>query len=56
MDALAQTTPPRSVLEEVLKFLVELMAIATSSTPSQFNKDQPSSLYPFTALLKPLHS
>jgi hypothetical protein len=59
IEAFAQRIPPRNVrelagLEVLLKFLVELTAIITSSAPSQFSIDQPSSLNPFTASLKPL--
>lgn len=59
MEAFAQRTPPTNArelagLEVVLKFLVELTAIITSSAPSQFINDQPSSLNPLTASLKPL--
>ena len=59
MEAFAQRTPPTNArelagLEVVLKFLVELRAIITSSAPSQFINDQPSSLNPLTASLKPL--
>jgi hypothetical protein len=60
IEAFAQRIPPRNVrelagLEVPLKFLVELTAIITSSAPSQFSTDHPSSLNPFTASLKPLH-
>lgn len=59
MDALAQRTPPGKERElaglvVVFKFLVELTAIITSSAPSQFSNDQPSSLNPLIASLKPL--
>lgn len=59
MDALAQRTPPGKErelagLEVVFKFLVELTAIITSSAPSQLINDQPSSLNPLIASLKPL--
>lgn len=59
MEALAQRIPPRNArelaaLDVVLKFLVELTAIITSSAPSQFINDQPSSLNPLIASLKPL--
>lgn len=59
MEAFAQRTPPTNVREQagldvVLKFFPELIAITTSSAPSQFINDQPSSLNPFTASLKPL--
>lgn len=59
MDALAQRTPPGKErelagLEVVFKFFVEFTAIITSSAPSQFIKDHPSSLNPLIASLKPL--
>lgn len=59
MDAFAQRIPPMKEreltgLEELLKFLVELTAIITSSAPSQLISDQPSSLKPLIASLKPL--
>lgn len=59
MEAFAQSTPPRNArelagFEMVLKFLAELTAIVTSSTPSTFNIDHPSSLNPLTASLNPL--
>jgi len=61
IEALAHKTPPRTESELagfiglLLKFLVELTAIITSSAPSQFSTDHPSSLNPLTASLKPLH-
>ena len=59
MEAFAQRTPPPSNARElagfeVVKFLVELTAIITSSAPSQLINDQPSSLNPLTASLNPL--
>lgn len=59
MEAFAQRIPPSNArelveLEAVLKLLVELTAIITSSAPSQVSNDQPSSLNPLTASLKPL--
>jgi hypothetical protein len=59
MEAFAHKIPPTNVrefagLEVALKFLVELTAIITSSAPSQLTNDQPSSLNPLTASLKPL--
>lgn len=59
MDALAQRMPPSKErglagLEVLPKLLVELTAITTSSTPSQFINDQPLSLNPLIASLKPL--
>ena len=58
MDAFAHKIPPRNAKElagfVVLKFLVEFTAIIISSAPSQLINDQPSSLNPLTASLKPL--
>lgn len=59
MDAFAQRMLPgtgRALagLTWVPKFLVELTATITSSTPSQPNTDHPSSLKPLMASLKPL--
>jgi hypothetical protein len=59
MEAFAQTIPPRSErelagLEVPLKFLMELTEIVTPSASSQFRTDQPSSLNPLIASLKPL--
>jgi len=59
IEAFAQTIPPRSErelagLEVPLKFLIEFTEIVTPSAPSQFRTDQPSSLNPLTASLKPL--
>lgn len=59
IDAFAQRMPPRNArelaeFEALLRFFVELMAIITSSAPSQFKIDQPSSLNPLIASLNPL--
>lgn len=58
MDAFAQRIPPSNERElewEVAhKLLVELTETMTSSAPSQLIIDQPSSLNPLTASLKPL--
>lgn len=59
MEALAQRTPPRNAralaeLDVAFKLLAELTAIVTSSEPSPLIIDQPSSLNPLTASLKPL--
>ncbi|KAJ0616862.1 hypothetical protein HanRHA438_Chr02g0093451 [Helianthus annuus] len=59
MEAFAQRIPPRYDNEfdgfiELLRFLVEFTAIITSSAPSQFINDHPSSVNPFMASLKPL--
>jgi len=59
MDALAQIMPPGApnvipTLLLFLIFLVELQATTTSSIPSPPIIDQPSSLKPLMASLKPL--
>jgi len=59
MDAFAQIMPPGApnVIPELLLFLiflVELQATTTSSMPSPPITDQPSSLKPLMASLKPL--
>ena len=58
MEAFAHRIPPRKAKElagfVVVKFLVEFLAIIMSSAPSQLINDQPSSLNPLTASLKPL--
>ena len=59
MEAFAQRIPPKNESEwagllALIKFLVVLTAIITSSAPSEFISDQPSSLNPLIASLKPL--
>lgn len=59
MEAFAHKIPPTNErefagLEVALRFLVEFTAIITSSAPSLLINDQPSSLNPLTASLKPL--
>ena len=59
MEAFAQRIPPKnerdcSGLLALIKFLVVFTAIITSSAPSEFISDQPSSLNPLIASLKPL--
>lgn len=56
IDALAQRMPPSGErgTEVVAMFFLELTATITSSPPSELNNDQPSSLNPLMASLKPL--
>lgn len=59
MEALAQRIPPTNErglagFDAAFNFLEKLTAIMTSSAPSPFINDQPPSLNPFSASLKPL--